>query len=556
MAKVKKTKKTAGAKKPTRARKGRKPATPIPDLVIRLFEPGMTPMLRCGLGGLAASLRAILQDSAPGARWPSPVPLGPGLARVQPHQIVLEWGGDPEKVLKSLFAGSFRITWPHGFVDLPGTYDPERPPGDAVCAARQSALAVTFLQPALKGAKKRVAKGVLSHDIDGQELPFEFQGYKSYAQQDAWRDVLRILGGGSIRLAGWAYPGAKERHVGMNKVTHCDYGAAAALAALFAIVGCVVLDVPRASGGAVVIVEPNDLIRFARTRPKLPPRTLPECYVSGTGDAVLAVQLAFRMAAIQRYGSGVAATQAVMLGKAPWNKQQRVRVAAIEGGSFSEEALDLYDAVARQLPATFHLPKAVKKPGVRARSGKPMAFALTSRLRGFATENMARKLPWHRGFATARTDEKKPRFIHYYADKNNLGALRPSEKKGLITMLDHLEDTERSLVTSVHLALRHRFGAIASECKDNPVTMRNRFGSERDRWRHAFAGAKTGAQVRAALADLWSRAGSNRELQQHWQDILPLLREEHWRTARDLALVALASYQGAGAETADDTSSE
>ena len=114
-------------------------------------------------------------------------------------------------------------------------------------------------------------------------------------------------------------------------------------------------------------------------------------------------------------------------------------------------------------------------------------------------------------------------------------------------MVDYLESAEKLLVESVHTALRQRLGAIAQDMAGNPVGMKNRFQRERDHWRLAFAGAKTQEQTRAALADLWSRAGSNRQLQQGWQEILPLLHERNWMAARDLALVALASYQGRGA---------
>lgn len=111
-------------------------------------------------------------------------------------------------------------------------------------------------------------------------------------------------------------------------------------------------------------------------------------------------------------------------------------------------------------------------------------------------------------------------------------------------MNETLDDAERALVTSVHTALRQRFGQIAEETSSlPPQTRKNRFAGERERWRLAFAGSKTLDQVRAALADLWSRAGSNKELQSSWERILPLLRLRNWQVARDLALVALASYQ-------------
>jgi CRISPR-associated protein Cas8a1/Csx13 len=113
----------------------------------------------------------------------------------------------------------------------------------------------------------------------------------------------------------------------------------------------------------------------------------------------------------------------------------------------------------------------------------------------------------------------------------------------LIDMIGKLEQAEEVLVRSIHTAIRQRFGRIAEE-SPNPAARQNRWDGERERWRLAFWGAKTPDQIRAALADLWSRAGTNPELQERWREILPLLRPDKWQMARDLALVALASYAG------------
>lgn len=122
-------------------------------------------------------------------------------------------------------------------------------------------------------------------------------------------------------------------------------------------------------------------------------------------------------------------------------------------------------------------------------------------------------------------------------------------------MIEYLERAEHLLVTSVHAALRGRFAQIAREAKDAPATMRNRFKGERERLRLSFAGAKTADQIRGALADLWSRGGPNKDLQGNWRELLPLLRPDCWQLSRDLALVALASYQGASRleEDGEDT---
>ena len=75
---------------------------------------------------------------------------------------------------------------------------------------------------------------------------------------------------------------------------------------------------------------------------------------------------------------------------------------------------------------------------------------------------------------------------------------------------DH--DGEAAVVQAVHEALRSRYGVIADANKTNPVAMKKRFTGEYDRWRLAFAGAKTADQFRTALCDLFSRGGINKVL--------------------------------------------
>lgn len=275
-------------------------------------------------------------------------------------------------------------------------------------------------------------------------------------------------------------------------------------------------------------------------RPLLTPKTVQDTYVSGIGDAVLAVELALRLA--QAAGRrGIAATHGMVLRSTPWAPQQKSRVATITTTSISAQILDAYAALVSDLPPRVRL-RAADNDGDET-DGETSAFVTTSALRGFMADNLASGRPWHAGFATATTAGKKPRFIHYYRgrDRKNLGALWPDERKGLIHMLGKLEEAEEALVRSVHEAIRHRFGRIAEE-SPNPAARQNRWEEERERWRIAFWGAKTPDQIRAALADLWSRAGTNRQLQERWGEILPLLRPDRWRVARDLALVALASY--------------
>jgi CRISPR-associated protein Cas8a1/Csx13 len=47
------------------------------------------------------------------------------------------------------------------------------------------------------------------------------------------------------------------------------------------------------------------------------------------------------------------------------------------------------------------------------------------------------------------------------------------------------------------------------------------------------------------MVDLFSRGGNNTVLQKAWSKVLPVIRSD-WKLARDLGLLALASYAGRG----------
>ncbi|MBK9129428.1 MAG: type I-MYXAN CRISPR-associated Cas8a1/Cmx1 [Phycisphaerales bacterium] len=503
------------------------------SLHIGLADAGMTPLLRSGLGGLAASIRAHAMRTK--QVWPGTVDFGPGHALVEPGRVTFEWGaGLPAEALGALFQASFRIA-PPGIIDLPGTYEPDAQVAAEIAAALQDGLKRTFLQHG-KTTTKAGGPVVRTIEIDDVSASFGFQPYATFVHQQAFSDVAFAVEKGAVKLASWAYPGAVKRHNAVS-ASEFQYRAGPALCACFSLVGCLSFQVPRASGGALVIPEPTDLVQFASTRPRLTPRTLADAYVSGPSDAVLAVHLALRMDEVVRGHGGIGNVHGIQLKALPWATQQKSRYGVLTTRAFSDVELDRYYSVRRTLPNR-----------MRVRRSDGSVFGTTSALRAFITDNLARRRPWHADFATATDGAPDPRFIHYYRDRDNLGALFNEERQGLVMMLDHLEEAEHALVRAVHVALRRRFGAIANESREVPGTMKNRFSGERDRWRHAFAGSKTPDQIRAALADLWSRAGTNEELQQSWTRIMPLLRPASWKTARDLALVALASYRGSAEE--------
>lgn len=110
------------------------------------------------------------------------------------------------------------------------------------------------------------------------------------------------------------------------------------------------------------------------------------------------------------------------------------------------------------------------------------------------------------------------------------------------------EAAEKLLVQAVHEAIRRRRSQIRKEtdgpnaAKLSKATM-NRWERFEERLRLALAGAKREDDVRFAFVDLFSRAKTVTVLREAdgWSQMLPVVRWD-WRLARDLGLLALASF--------------
>lgn len=548
-----------------------------PPLVMRLDDPGMTPLLRAGLGGLAASLRSMADAQR---NWHEGMKVGAGRAAVDANSITLEWGNRPPKeTLCPLFKAAFQTQ--KQIIYLPGMFDPHRPWKLAIGVEVQAALKQTFLQHG-KSTIKASEPRVVELEVDSERrVQIMLQPYKSFAHQSAWEDVVKAFSA-PVALAGWANPGAIGRHNAI-KATELAYSPAQALAVLFALVGTLSFQIST-GGGCLVIPEPADLIAYAEMRPSLTPKTATSVYVAGASDAALSVSVEIAARSLHYRDGVVRGLQTVTLRSTPWASQQKSRVATARVIELSSpghrQMLEHYQCAASALPAKLRIKRDIAETkqrkarkqeniaGTNTKSNRQKSptkenensigyFVTTSALRGFVADNLARGRPWYEGFATTRTPTNPPRAIHLVREPKNLGALFPEERKGLYAMIEQTNDLDRLFISSLHSALRHRFGAIFEETKSLPLqTRRNRMRGERERWRLVFAKAKTHEQVRAGLSDLWSRAGTVPELRERLSEVLPMLRETEWQRARDLALVALASYRGKGTEEAETDATE
>lgn len=521
-------------------------ATAPDHLTMRLFAPGMTLLHRAGLGGLACTLKYIEQAREQGTLTDEEIPGEPWVEGppwiIDEQSVTLRFGvvEHAAEYLKKLFDVAFQIK--DRLIYLPGQYATE--PNQAVRADLQAGLTLTFLQ---HGRVRKLAKEAMTvaHDPEGNGVPgviIEFRPCTWFKHQDGWVELVDRKGcltAEPRRLDGPISPGAVVRHVAFTGDTAVEDTPDRLLPLYFALVGCLALPINRGVA-ALIVPEVEDLLDFVEFRPLMTPTSARESQIASAADGAMQAQVRLRNREYVR-AYRLPGCYAMTFMPTPWARQQKSRVATLHVPQGEELLLNRFERALLELPpkvVTRTVTQAQRRGERRDSRGRQESFRVDSIVRPLVAENLALGRPWYAGFVRLMTRSD--------VNGNPLRHKLHFERKGLNAMTesplfwDH--DGEAVVVRAVHEALRNRYGRIADENKTNPAAMKNRFAGEYDRWRLAFAGAKTVDQFRNALCDLFSRAGSNPVLRESWTKVLPLLHGRHWQLARDLALLALASY--------------
>jgi CRISPR-associated protein Cas8a1/Csx13 len=507
------------------------------SLSIALNAPGMTPILKAGIGGLAASLRAINKKSKQKWQCGMKVILKNGWAIVEETKIIIEWPeGFLEDTLKYLWNESFQLS--NDVIYLPGSHLYKFDGCNLQPIRFQSGLKATFLQhgktTTAKGDSKRLQ---LTVNIDDRDMNLTFQPYQSYAHQSIIGDVIKSIKNKTyIKLPGWAYPGAAQRHVAHNN-TKAEYSPEMAIAAIFSIVGCISLPNEIDNGGFLIVPEPDNLIEYARKLAILMPIDHTSIVPASLGDAILLANFYHLINSLD--SPFISNISGVIMKSVAWDTKQKYRTSLINFNTKCDNLtnMEYYTIMRTYLPPIFIPTK--NKDGENT-------WMRPSYLRAFAADNLVRGKPWYEKFSTHSViDGKKTCYLHTYRTKDSVGLLNLSEKEALIKMTDKLPDPERLLIATMHQAIKRQLGSVNEDYEKRGGDRKKRFRDEMQRIRISFAHAKTQTQVLSAFADLWSKAGRLKPLQDDWEKITEfLVNKNKWEWARDLALIGLASYKG------------
>jgi len=546
---------------PARASKKVNPKPAAPDhLTMSLFAPGMSALHRAGLGGLACTLHKMEQDYKKDLLKADQLP-APFVDDLPPWEIdeqsVTLRFGKPEKAseyLRKLFEFAFSIR-KDGLICLPGQHHAE--PSTAILADLQAGLTLTFLQ---HGRVRALAKEPTTATFDptGEGVPSVTVQYKKcsgFKHQQGWTEFVDKTGclvTGLMNIEGPLSPGTVVRHVAFTGATGATDRPDRMLPLYFALVGCLSLPVNRGVA-ALLVPDVTNLTDFIFDRPAMTPSTATESQIANAADAAFRAQVRLRKnprrtaevrsRAQTLVSLTVPGCYAMTFTPTPWASQQKSRVATIHVPTGDDRLLERYERAAQHLPARVvvrTIKESTGKGKAKVTAERQEAFRTDSIVRPLIAENLALGRKWYAGFSKFMTK------INPGTDKPFRDQL-PFERKGLNDMAADEkmwdEAGERLVVQAVHEAMRMRYGQIAEENKGKIKAMENRMQGFRDKLRLGLVGAKTEAQVRLALMDLFSRGGNNAVLREGWQQILLVIRKD-WHLTRDLGLLALASYAG------------
>jgi CRISPR-associated protein Cas8a1/Csx13 len=432
--------------------------------------------------------------------------------------VELHWT-DRAALLESLFANSFKLT-DDGLIWLAALGDPADNLQQAVLV--HDAVLGTFLQHGQTRQADSSSRrtGAVAYELGDETLTVRFQKVYSYAHQKAHADLAKPANG--LAIPGWLFPGAVTRHVAHGDVTAFEETPERRLALLYAPAGVVYFQITRHRRGrrprfAPVVPEISNLRSYAEARRALLPLGAKELQVAGSAEAgwkVLSVLAARGL--IRDFAS--AQCRVFSFGAVPWAKQQKTRVDVYTVHAGSAEKLKLF-GLSQQL---FQVRR------VKPKNADP--FWDVPQVPDLIARNLTSGRPWRAGFADFVADAKSREHVFNW------------ERKGLNGMISAaLAEREEKFVLACHSAWRARMRQLYERANRENANANSLIDLEFERLRAGFSRCKNAAALREAVTGFWARAGGSLpELRDAWREIIPVF--DDWRLAKDLALLALASY--------------
>ncbi|HEY9611243.1 type I-MYXAN CRISPR-associated Cas8a1/Cmx1 [Allocoleopsis sp.] len=493
--------------------------TTRPKIYLTLSASDTTIMHRAGMAGLWMTLQQLeLQFPTPATR---PGNLSWGLTNCS---ISLNWQGEDFTVLDWLLRQSFQIN-EKGLISLTGL---DYSSMDVINQIHlHQAIGSTFLRHNQFYKSGEQASESLS--VDGIKGRLRYKKIEWYTHQTFANQLCDTTGKllkDYIHIVSWIYPGATVRHARLDKYNKLEKKVEYALALLFLPLvcqyfiwhsNCSRIDTKQAAKYILVIPEVTNLTIAAQRCWELRKLDYKDFHVTSWGEAALNYYLYDEIQYSNEYHE---VCQTLLYEKL--NKESKQRsLTDIQDIDFEAKTILNYKLI-------YNL---FQKNRV---FGDGLNFIVkVNPIKGLIADNLAKGLPWWSGFWVSFSQD-------IFGD---LSKQLFYNREGLRSMIETDDEMEnyKSFIKACHEALRKTYGKIYGRTKEGEVP---RFEREYERIRGELGRCYDQQSFNDFLSDFLSRAGLNSALYDQWESILPLLMGQiSWEKARNLVLIALASYK-------------
>jgi len=557
------------------------PAEPAPtepvrgDRTWKLSDPGMDLLERAGLAGLYMALRAARaanHDLSP-LEWAD--------ADLTNDSVTVRWTGPAQLAFEKLMKWAWQVR--DGLFYFPAVHDEQG--AWWLREATHNGLMKTYFQnPNVQPALERVTKVItieedrtiqVSYKVPGERVPAPELGLNKRNQPktktvptqktkphiDSSDELFATDGSwktNPVELSNWVYPGCAGRYANEKSwFGRADLG-------LFLMLAPTVCLFQRlqGEGGNWVLIAPDvrDMNEYARARRRMVLK--PDFVdVASLGDAGLRFLAEYTTDDVRKKLH--AGCRVIAMGNVTYYQNQSIRKAVLDVTD-RRNAVARYRLLQQVFPNHF---QQIKRPATEE-GPQPNGWYKLPTGRGRIADNLVNGRPWYETlFVPMPWDEQELEQQRKQADAGSstervwFRALTYQRSKLMkLVAEDDMWDTEaeKLFVQAFWEALDSLYAqeAAATE-RGGSRTAHDRFEHLNEDIRRALMQAKTRALLRAALAELFAKAGRQKTVREHPAAVWRLIdHPDCWQQGRDLALLALASHRNRAAREGKEPESE
>jgi CRISPR-associated protein Cas8a1/Csx13 len=465
----------------------------LTDLTLSIFDPNTLLPHRAGIAGLALALSAIAPEAAP-LRW-----------EVTDDAVHVSWDGRDYDAVQWLLQQTYRLK--DGYIDVPALRLT-----DQARYIFTEGLASTFLQHSKQ--RKRDNQTVPLRFLveeDKPEIAIDYRPVTDcYYTRDP-KDAFTTKGmfKPSIALKGHHLPGLVECFVNGAYVESPQ----GFLALLFLPLACSYYQLPGYRS-ALVIPEVKHLTEWVRQRRKEPERLYRQFRASSAGESALSFLWQERLIE-DAQTVRVDYCEVYQLGKQPWDGNQGYLKQAVHRVQVDDSTLNLYGTAAQLLP-----------PRVAVTQDRKGTWLAESKVLAWLSDNLIAHRVWYSGFFEFRKSNK----------------IYPIDRRGLIAMTEYLNADEKVLFDAVQgsFSVFLRGEILQSQKQGRSLD----YGQVTNKLIYRLQRPSTQKDFATALVKFFSQFQSNAARSAGPQIFWWIHQSDNWRKARDLTLLAIATYKG------------